>query len=106
MDKECERRINSIRERVRAERMIVETLSDQLTDLKQLVKPCHTYLNDVIFFYLDQTTLIEKAQAAPGVLTRWLDKTETMISRAIEQRRYVEAIVQRYGNNARIVRAD
>ena len=59
------KRIAAIRTRVHEERSLVYALSQQLTGLQDLLKPCNNHLDDVSFFFLDDVTLEEKAGTPP-----------------------------------------
>ena len=95
-------RIHSIRMKVIEERAGLAALSGQLTDLKELLKPCHRLLDDVDHFFLDDKTLSEPR--APAALSAWLDQTEFVLQRASRQREYIEGLVRKFGPNARLIR--
>jgi hypothetical protein len=96
-------RIDAIRQRVHAERALAYALSQQLTGLRDLLKPCNNLLDDVSFFFLDEVTLNE--MKSTEAMKRWLDKAEYALKRAIEQREFIDHLVRQYGTNAQIVRS-
>jgi len=95
-------RIHSIRMKVIEERAALSALNGQLTDLKELLQPCHALLDDVVHFFLDDKTLAEPR--TPAALSAWLDQTEFVLARATRQREYIEGLVKKFGPNARLVR--
>jgi hypothetical protein len=70
-------------------------------DLKQLSKTASDLLDDVEGFFLDAEVLGEPRPA--DAFARWLDHAESVLSRAVHQREYVEGLVKKYGPNARLI---
>ena len=102
MDATAEQRIKAIRLKVVEERAALGALNEKLTDLKELLRPCHNLLDDIDHFFLDKAILAEPR--TPVALSKWLDQTEFVLQRSIRQRDYVEGLVLKFGANARIVR--
>jgi hypothetical protein len=102
MPKDASNRIEAIRAKAREERAALSEISSKVSaDLKRLIKPAVHRLDDVEGFFLDQKMLSEPRTAA--ALARWLDNADGVLRQTIQHRKYVEALVKKFGRGARIV---
>lgn len=96
-------RIQDMRSRVQGERMKVIAFGGSLgsSELKSLLKDAVDLLDDVECLFLDEDILREPRSEV--ALAKWLDNAEAVLGRAVQRREYVEALVEKFGANARIV---
>jgi hypothetical protein len=69
--------------------------------LRELLRPTSSLLHDVENFFLGDEILREERTAL--ALSRWLDEAERVLSLAVQQRRYFDSIIEKYGANARVI---
>jgi hypothetical protein len=89
---------------VRDERTLLSELSSRIsTDLKRHLKLGSFYLDDVERFFLAPEVL-RHLPCSESEMARWLDNAETVLSRAVEHRKWIKGFVERFGPDARVVR--
>jgi hypothetical protein len=98
-------RIQKILARILEEKGLVSNLDNTLTDahLKALLKRASNSLGDVENLFLDTKILQETRTDA--ALADWLGQAERELQHAVQQRKFVEDIVKKYGPNARTIPA-
>ena len=99
MTKEAnERHIEALRAKSREERARIAELSGKIGDLKQLLTPASSQLDDVDQFFLGAEIFQPRT---PQDLARWLRHADAVFKRAVASREYVEGLVTKFGPNAR-----
>jgi len=96
-----ERHIASLRAKSREERARIAELNGKLGDLKQLLLPASSQLDDVDHFFLGAEILSERR--TPQDLARWLGNADTVFKRAVASREYVEGLANKFGADARVI---
>ncbi len=105
MSNEANERVRAIQSRVSEERAQLSKLESVISDprLKTLAKPASHLLDDVEGFFLD--TKILREERPPAALAGWLDEAEKVLRLATQQREFFNAIIEKFGPNARIISA-
>ena len=103
MDEGAEKRIKTIRSKVREERELISNLESTVTDqnLRRLLRPATHLLDKVEGFFLNPKILQE--DRTPGALAKWLREGEKMLQLAVQQRKSFELIIKKFGPNARLI---
>jgi hypothetical protein len=103
MQNEANERVKTMRSRVGEDRVLLSMLDSVLTDahLKQVLKRASNMLDDVEYLFLDAKILKEPRTAA--ALTKWLGQGEKVLQFAVQQREFIEDIVETFGPNVRAV---
>lgn len=94
--------IEALRAKSREERARVAALSGKLSgDLKQLLEPASSQLDDVDRFFLGAETLSQPR--TPQDLAWWLSNADVVFARAVASREYVEGLAAKFGPDARVI---
>lgn len=97
-----ESRIDEIREKVRGERALIFDLNSRISaDLKEILKFSSCWLSDAEGFLAHE--VLHHPPRSAIEWERWLSFVEGIINRAIAQRKWVEALMEKYGKDARFV---
>ena len=94
-------RIEAIRTAVQQERKRIGNLESKLKDpnLMGLTKRTSSLLTDIELFFLDTKIINEPRSAA--ALSSWLGNAEGVLQFAIDQRKYLEDVLAKYGPDVR-----
>lgn len=95
--------IERLRSSVREEKGIISRLDETITDagLKAILNLASNWLGDVENFFLN--TKILQEPRTERALANWLSQAERVVQNAVQQRKFVEDIVKKYGANARTI---
>jgi hypothetical protein len=96
-----ERHIATLRAKSRDERARIAELNGKLGDLKQLLTPASSQLDDVDQFFLGAEILSQPR--TPQDLARWLSHADAVFKRAVASREYVEGLADKFGPDARLI---
>jgi hypothetical protein len=96
-----ERHVASLREKSRGERVRVAELNAKLGDLKQVLAPASSLLDDVDQFFLGAEILSQPR--TPGELAQWLNHGERVFKIAVDIRKNVEDLAKKFGPDARVI---
>jgi uncharacterized coiled-coil protein SlyX len=96
-----ERRIATLQAKSRDERARIAELNDKLGELKQLLTPASSQLDDVDQFFLGAEILSQPR--TPQELARWLSHADAVFKRAVASREYVEGLATKFGPDARVI---
>jgi hypothetical protein len=99
-----EQRIEAIREEIRGERTTISDLNSRISaDLKKLLKPASSWLSDAEGWLAPE--VLRHPLRSPSEWARWLRFVEGILDRAIAHRKSIEALIKKYGPDARVVGA-
>ncbi len=94
-------RVETIRTMARAERERIFGLDEKLHhSMKQLLQPATCVLDDIDEFFLGALLQVLRTSADKA---KWLDLAEARLHQAVQQRLYVEDIVNKFGPDARLL---
>jgi len=96
-----ERYIEALRAKSREERARVAELKAKLGDLKQLLEPASSQLDDVDQFFLGAEILSQPR--TPEELAQWLRHADVVFKRAVAATEYVEGLAKKHGYDARVI---
>jgi len=96
-----ERHIATLRAKSSEERARVAVLNAKLGDLKQLLVPASSQLDDVDHFFLGAEILNQPR--TPQDLAWWLSNADVVFKRAVASREYVEGLANKFGPDARVI---
>jgi hypothetical protein len=95
-------RIAAIREKVREERALLSELNVRISaDLKKMLRPASVYLNDVEGWL--SRKILTHPPRSDNEMAKWLRFVEGILDRAVRHRKSVEAVIKKYGPDARLV---
>jgi hypothetical protein len=96
-------RIQKIRSSILEEKRLISNLTQMIIDahLKDILTLASNWLGDVETHFLNSKILQEPRTEA--ALALWLGQAERLLQNAMQQRQFVEDIVQKYGQNARTI---
>jgi hypothetical protein len=96
-------KIERLRSSIREEKGIILKLDETIADagLKATLNLASNWLGDVENFFLNTKTLQEPS--TERALADWLSQAERVVQNAVQQRKFVEDIVKKYGPNARTI---
>jgi hypothetical protein len=97
-----DKRIAAIREKIAAERALLSDLNRRVgADLKKLFEPASDFLTDAEGWLTPQ--VLKHPPRSEREWARWLGFVEQILGYAVAHRKRVEALVKKYGPNARVV---
>jgi hypothetical protein len=94
--------IEAIQQKVKSERALVTALDAKLSDagLREQLRLASLWLDDVENVFLRSA---RHEQRTPDTLARWLSYAAFPLQMAQQKRKEIEAIVGKYGTNARSI---